>query len=113
MKKKLIRIIAIAAGLLILFVTTDPQKLPSFVLILPFVAFFVLIFFATKWLASHRTPIQSRATRLAILCASLPTLLIVLMSLGQLTVKDVATTVILLVLSYFYIARNALNAEPR
>ncbi len=111
MKKKIIRLSLAVIAILVLFVTTDPRELPSLVLIVPFVIFFLLIFYVTKWLALHRASISSRASRLAILCASLPTLLIVLLSLGQLTFKDVATTSILFAFSYFYIARNAFEQD--
>ena len=107
MNKKTIRLSLLAAILLALLLTTSPQKLPSFVLMLPFVMFFTLVFYATKWIALKRPAIAARASRLAVLCASLPTLLVVLLSLGQLTIRDVATTAALFVLSYFYIARNA------
>ena len=111
MKKKTIRLGLVAAALLLLFTMTDPQKLPSFLLIAPFIIFFLLIFYATKWIALRHASVRSRAIRLAVLCASLPTLLIVLLSLGQLTLKDVATTGALFALSYFYIVRNAFEGE--
>jgi hypothetical protein len=111
MKKNLIKLSLVVMALLVLFVTTDPQKLPSFLLIIPFIIIFVFIFFSAKWFMLRHASTSRKANRIAVLCASLPTLLFVLLSLGQLTVKDVATTGILFVLSYFYISRNAFEQQ--
>ena len=111
MKKHILRVSLVVVALLMLFMTTDPRNLPSFLLIVPFAVFFVLIFYVTKWMVIRRAGIRLRANRIAVLSASLPTLLVVLLSLGQLTIKDVATVGILFVLSYFYIARNAFEGE--
>ncbi|HKR82197.1 MAG TPA: hypothetical protein VJR27_04315 [Candidatus Saccharimonadales bacterium] len=111
MKKNLIRLGLAVTALLLLFLTTDPQRLPSILLITPFVVFFLLVFFTAKWLALRHSPVRRRANRIGVLCASLPTLLLVLLSLGQLTVKDIATTSILFILSYFYISRNAFEQQ--
>lgn len=111
MKKNILKLLAVVGILLILFLTTDPQKLPSIMLIVPFIIFFLLIFFAAKWVLLRRIANPKKAARVAILSAALPTLLFVLLSLGQLTVKDVATTAILFILSYFYISRNSFERQ--
>jgi len=111
MKKNIIKLAGVVLILFILFLTTDPQKLPSVMLILPFIIFFLLIFFAAKWVLLRRITNPRKATRVAILSAALPTLLFVLLSLGQLTVKDVATTAVLFILSYFYISRNSFERQ--
>ena|GEM_PF-1943542 len=111
MKKNILKLVGAMLVLLTLFLTTDPQKLPSIMLILPFIIFFLLIFFAAKWVLVRRIASPRKATRVAVLSAALPTLLFVLLSLGQLTVKDVATTAILFILSYFYISRNSFERQ--
>lgn len=111
MKKNIMKLTGVVFVLFILFLTTDPQKLPSVMLILPFIVFFLFIFFVAKWVLVHRIANAGKATRVAVLSAALPTLLFVLLSLGQLTIKDVATTAVLFVLSYFYISRNSFERQ--
>lgn len=111
MKKGIIVLILAATALLVLFLTTDPQKLPSILLILPFLVIFGLVFYLVKWFSVKRGISAKRAVRLALLCAALPTLLLVLQSIGQLTIRDVATTALLFFLSYFYISRTVAARE--
>lgn len=97
-----------AAGTLalgLLFVTTEPNRLPSILLIAPFGLIFIVLFLSLKVFISrwNRSPLGT--LKLAVLAAALPTLLLVLRSLGQLTIRDVITVVALFCLAYFYLGR--------
>ncbi|HEY5667677.1 MAG TPA: hypothetical protein VIR03_00770 [Candidatus Saccharimonadales bacterium] len=97
-------------GVLVLFSTTDPNKVPSFVLPVPFVLLFISLLVAAMWLLQKHGMGMSRSVRVGTLCASIPIVILVLQSIGQLTVKDVLTIVVLFAVSYFYIARSAVSS---
>lgn len=103
------RTLHIAGGcllaLLILFFGIDPNKMPSFLLVLPFVLLFALLLAGIMFVLEKRGVGSKKSMKIAVLCASLPILLLVLQSIGQLTLRDVFTVVLLFVLSYFYILR--------
>lgn len=106
----LLNIVAILA-IAILCISTNPERLPAAL----FIAFFVALYaacYATLALlsvllcmvgviASSRRRINH--TALAVAC--LPVFLLVLQSIGQLTVKDVLLTLGLFVLLYLYFGR--------
>jgi len=92
-------------ALLIMFFGLDPNKIPSFALVLPFILLFALLFVGIAYLLELRGIGPKKRAKIAALCASLPILLLVLQSIGQLTVRDVLTMALLFVLSYFYISR--------
>jgi hypothetical protein len=94
----------------VLFFAFDPNKLPSFILILPFILIFGLIVSLTAFLLQKRGLARRRSLKIAVLCAVIPTLLLVLQSIGQLTVRDVLTLGVLFVLSFFYITRSTQSA---
>lgn len=106
MKKRILLFGLLAIMLIALFLGTNPQQLPSVFLVMPFLVIFSALFWGAKWFILRRYSNIRKANRIAVLCASLPTLLLVLQSLGQLTIKDVGITTVLFILSYFYIARN-------
>jgi Mn2+/Fe2+ NRAMP family transporter len=103
------RALCIAGGcflaLLVLFFGLDPNKVLSFVLVLPFILLFALLFVGISFVLETRGMGNRKSMKIAALCASLPILLLVLQSIGQLTVRDVLTVVLLFALSYFYILR--------
>ena len=78
---------------------------------IPFVLLFVLLGSVIALALRYRGMPFRRALRLGIVLATVPVLLLVLQSIGQLTVKDILTILILFVVSYFYIAR--VSASPR
>lgn len=92
-------------ALLLLFFFFDPNKIPSFVLILPFILIFAILFIGISVIFEKRGVGPKKRVKIAALCASLPILVLVLQSIGQLTARDVLTMALLFVLSYFYISR--------
>jgi hypothetical protein len=110
MKRKL----HIAAGcflaLLILFLGIDPNKVPSFVLVVPFILLFTLLLTGISYVLEMQGMGNKKSLKVGGLCASLPILLLVLQSIGQLTVRDVLTASLLFVISYFYISRTATSS---
>jgi hypothetical protein len=91
---------------LILFVSTDPGSIPPFLLIIPFVLLAISAYLGISLLLSMRDMPQKRRQSIAIIATGLPILLLVLQSIGQLTVRDVITTSAVFLLSYFYISRT-------
>lgn len=108
------RNIYIAAGcmtvLLGLFFSVDPNRVPSFMLVLPFILLFVAIFALVAFAMQKWGVTGARNFKVAALCASLPVLLLVLQSIGQLTPRDILTVAVLFILSFFYISRTTLSS---
>jgi hypothetical protein len=88
-------------------ISTNPQTLPSPVLIVPFIMIFMVTMLVFLSIAAARHVPRRRALRIAAFGAALPTLLLVLQSLGQLTVRDVLTILVLFCIAYFYMTRAA------
>jgi hypothetical protein len=105
MKKSLIVISVCLLGLIILFSLTDPNRLPSFVLIVPFVLIFVSIFTGLLIIMSNSVLVGKRARIIAAMCASVPTALLIMQSIGQLTSRDILTIFALFMLAFFYVSR--------
>lgn len=93
--------------LLGMFLGFDPNKLPSFLLILPFIFIFISVFAFVTFSCQKYGMGRTKSVRVGILCAGIPTMLLVLQSIGQLTIRDVLTLSVLFILSFFYIARTA------
>jgi len=110
MKKIIIMGGASLAILLLLFITTDPTKVPSFILVLPFILIFVVLVCALVLGLRWRGMSTTRSLRVGALSAAVPLTLLVLQSIGQLTVRDLLTIAALFLLSYFYIARTTMRA---
>lgn len=110
MKKPLLISGASLALLLLMFFAVDPGGVPAFILILPFILLFTLLFAALVFLFDKKGTVRARGLRLAALCASLPILLLVLQSIGQLTLRDVLTVAVLFGLSFFYILRVTVSS---
>lgn len=104
--KKLLIISGICLTVVItLFMSTDPSRVPSFVLIIPFLLLFVSLFLFGTAMLQWQGMAKARSMRLSALFAGIPILLLVLQSIGQLTVRDVLTIAVLLFVSYFYVTR--------
>ena len=112
MKKKLLLAVGMCAGLLLLlFLTVDPNRVPSFFLMVPFALFFLVLLFALLYLMyDYFSSDRKKALKIASLGASAPTLLLVLQSIGQLTARDVLVILILFTVSYFYISKGSLSS---
>src|SRR6187551_3471937 len=89
-------------ALLVLFFAVDPNKVPAFILIIPFVLLFTILLTGLMYALEIKGMGEAKSLRMAILGASLPILLLVLQSIGQLTIRDVLTVLLLFLLAYFY-----------
>lgn len=94
--------------LLALFLLTSPSQLPSVFLITPFFLLFAIILVTVIVILSKNGVSRSRRHRVSLLIATPVVLLLVLQSLGQLTLRDTAVVMILFGLGYFYISRLAI-----
>jgi hypothetical protein len=109
--KKVALLLAVYGILLIFLVTTNPQRLPLPLLILPFGLIFGSLFLPI-WLFLYSTsgPNKRRKkTILAVGVATLPTLTLVLASIDQLTVRDVILLGALGLGILFYVSRINVN----
>jgi xanthine/uracil permease len=98
-------IILCALALLLFMISTQPAKLPSALLIMPFLLFFgVLTLLVTKILR-WRGMSRGKSIRTGIMVAALPIFILVLQSLGQLTVRDLLTIFALSGITYFYLSK--------
>jgi O-antigen ligase len=113
LKQQLIRTI-VAWGVLVAFMLFfNPAKLPVVVLIAPFVLLFIAIYstwgmvvlLKRRFYDKNNDPQAPRRRLRLALCLS-TVLLIILQSLGQLTLKDVVTLLAIVALGYFFLARN-------
>ncbi|HUC90172.1 MAG TPA: hypothetical protein VMR45_05195 [Patescibacteria group bacterium] len=96
--------------LLILFLglitTTQPTHLPSVILVLPFVLIFsILALIIALLLAWQKGEMSSKLVRAGCIGASLPVILLVLQSLGQLTWLDAVMLLASFFVAYFYVSR--------
>lgn len=96
--------------LVILFFGTDPNKVPSFVLVLPFLLLFTILLYLIAFLLEKRGFSNRKSLRIAVLCAGVPIVLLVLQSIGQLTLRDVLVLSALFILSYFYMSRSTASS---
>jgi uncharacterized membrane protein len=110
MKKSLIISGSCLAVVLLLFMTTDPNRVPSFMLIVPFLLLFASFLLVTSTLLQRQGMSSARSLRLGVVFVAIPLILLVLQSIGQLTVRDVLTVAILFSLSYFYVSRSAASS---
>lgn len=104
--KRLAIAIGVSAGLfVVLLLATDPRRLPSFMLIVPFVLSAILLFSIIRLVLHLFGLLGTQSKQVAVLGSAIPTLLLVLQSVGQLTIRDAGIVVLLTSLSYFYISR--------
>jgi hypothetical protein len=96
----------------------QPSKLPVVVLIVPFLLLFAV--FYTTWNLLHavwwrffaQQPQKRPSRRLGLAVCVSAVLLMVLQSLGQLSLRDVVTVVAIVTLGYIYLARS-LSSSPK
>jgi hypothetical protein len=91
--------------LLLLLLTTDPQKLPSIALVVPFVLLFISLASGFGFLVGLFGVSKKSRLRFGLLAGAVPVILLVLGSLGQLTLRDVLVILALFVVAYFYMSR--------
>jgi hypothetical protein len=110
MKKLLIASSICLVAVLLLFMATDPNKLPSFVLIVPFVLLFVLLSTIIMIILKTQGMADKKSLKMGLSLAGVPLILLVLQSIGQLTLRDVLTIGILFAISYFYVSRSTASS---
>lgn len=108
MKKFLIISSICLVAVLLLFMSTDPNKIPSFVLMLPFVLLFIVLSSLITVVLRTQGMADARSFRTGLVLAAVPLILLVLQSIGQLTLRDVLTIGILFAISYFYVSRTTM-----
>ena len=92
-------------ALLFLLIFTDPRQVPSIMLIVPFILLFMILALVVIALLRRFGLARSRGLRIGGLVAALPILLLILQSLGQLTIRDALAMFATFGIAYFYIAR--------
>ncbi len=88
-----------------MMVSTDPSRIPSVLLITPFLLIFTILVLLVMVVLRWQGLSMLRSLRLAIMSAVLPTLVLVLQTLGQLTIRDLLTIAALFAITYFYLSR--------
>jgi hypothetical protein len=105
MKKYVYLITITIAVLLLLLFGTDPRNVSTPILIAPFALIFLALFLISFYLLRNRGFTRRSSWGIATFISMLPTLLLVLQSIGQLTVRDVAAVFALFLIAYFYATR--------
>jgi hypothetical protein len=75
-------------------------------LILPFILIFIGLLTVFAHVLQKRGMSPSRSWRVGALGAGIPLVLLILQSIGQLTLRDVLTIAALFSLAYFYVSRT-------
>lgn len=103
-------------GVLVVFMLlVQPDKLPVVVLIVPFLLLFMALYSSWSLLVAAKARFVTRSEvfvpkrRLGLALSITTVLLIILQSLGQLTVKDVVTLLAIVTLGYLYLVRNRVS----
>lgn len=105
MKKKALLLLLSVLTLIVVFTATSPTDAPALLLVVPFVALFALLFVGLLFLFEHKGWPPARRFRGAVVGAGVPVVLLVLQSIGQLTVRDIFTIAAIFVILYFYLSR--------
>lgn len=107
MKRK--HVIAVLVGASLLFIImltfTNPTRLSSLALIAPFFLLFLILWCGSFLLLRASNFGRNRSLRLGIVLSGLPIGLLLLQSIGQLTIRDVITILVFFGVAYFYIDR--------
>ena len=109
MNRKLYIVGFLLLALTVLLSNTDPRRIPPFLLVLPFIIIFAILFNVVLMILDLIRTQSAENKKLAGLCAGLPSLLLILQSIGQLTARDVLIIIVLFVVSYFYILKTAIS----
>ncbi len=106
--------VAVGVVTLAFMLTTNPQSLSPVMLIVPFVLFFLLISLCAAYIArnigrAERSSITRKKLILILLSSAYPVMLLLLQSVGQLSIRDFITLSLLLVVSVFYVTKSGLG----
>jgi hypothetical protein len=96
--------------LLLILLSTDPQKLPSVTLILPFILLFIALTSVMSFIMGVYGMSRRIRLKICFVGASTPVLLLVLQSLGQLTMRDTLVIFALFGVTYFYMSRLGMQS---
>jgi hypothetical protein len=112
MKKSLKTIIITVLALTCLLLTTQPGQLPVVVLMVPFVGFFIILTLAVAlFLRRQGGAMTMRDLRIGAVAAALPVILLIMQSVGQLTVRDVLMVIAFFAVVAFYLGKRRTLAE--
>jgi hypothetical protein len=108
--KSLAWLIILYGGLIFFLLHTNPNKLSISWLLVPFIWLFVALFYTFKlminllWLPPAGKHSKKQVS-VAAICAAVPTLILILGSINQLTIKDILLLVALGFGGLFYIGK--------
>jgi quinol-cytochrome oxidoreductase complex cytochrome b subunit len=102
-------LIATFSGLLIFFFFTNPETLPSVVLVVPFVLIFTFLALVFKTLVDKT--MRRRNTAITLLFSGFVVVLLALQTLGQLTLRDIIMVTALFCVAFLYIYRRSTVAS--
>ena len=100
---------------------TNPRSTMSVILIIPFVLLFIANFlvvipilrkFNSRKVNVNTSMLSNRTRQTSVLIAGFPVILLILQSIGQLTPKDIITSLVIFILIYFYIIRTSSISFP-
>ncbi len=98
--------------LLVLLITTDPRNMQLPLVVLPFILLFTGITAGLYAIMKWRKRQGRKYLILAVTVAFVPTMLLILQSIGQLTSRDFLIVLALLLISSSYLTRLNLSASP-
>lgn len=97
-------------ALLCMLLLTDPQELPSIALIVPFALLFITLAAGTLFGLGAYGVSGRRKFRIGLIASAIPVALLVLQSLGQLTLLDALVILAVFGIAYFYVSRLSAQA---
>lgn len=98
-------ILASMVGLLLLMIFTQPARLPAFILVAPFVLLSTALALIFVRIFRWQGMALAKSVRMGLIATLLPMLVLVLQSLGQLTMRDLCTILAIFAIAYFYLSR--------
>jgi hypothetical protein len=116
LKQRLLRMLVAWASLGVFMGVSTPNKLPVVLLIVPFVLLFVACYSTWGLLLQVRTRYFARTKpprRLGVVVCMSVVLLLILQSLGQLTLRDIVTVAGIVLLGYLYAGRLNFDLPKR
>ncbi len=115
MGKKKVAVMGSSAtlSLAILLMTTNPQSVSVFVMMVPFLLLFAILS-SVGWLIFEAYDTEPRRRIvLSAMFAVLPVLLLILKSIGQLEFKDLLIVLAFILFGWFYVSRINFRHEPQ
>ncbi len=115
MKQKLIQTSIIWGLLGVYMMVSSPDKVPVLALIVPFVVLFFALYSTWQLISTLiaayilTAKVPKRHSKVGAVFAGALVMLLVLQSLGQLTIRDVLTLAAIVVLGYLYLHRTRFN----